>query len=297
MNNSILQTTLKELNIPAFIQHTGSVTLARMIASRQGEDTFQPTPEKLSRYGFIFEKQGIRLLKQLIAKQENVSKEDIYECFYSASICWHTLTLLPDESQQSLHGHISATGVHVVELELQDELLPPELILVFPLSAAELLGGRIAETRLDSGRFLLSLQSDRQGNWRNLVVENTLTAFVLLVRQAHGWTDIQHALQAIETLRQMQKGYEASYLEKIDGPEQQANAALELVGLYHLAQLVPLAAHYLQTGQPGYDNVRSRLDHHYEQAVEALEAAQHLLLAHFADLFWAGCRELVQHAI
>lgn len=297
MNNSILQTTLKELNIPAFIQRADSATLARMIASRQTEDTFQPTPEKLPRYGFIFEKQGIRLFKHLIAKQENISKEDIYECFQPAYICWRTLALLPDESQQSINGRISSVGVHFIELELQDELLPPELALAFRLSVAGLLGGRIAETRLDLGRFLLSPQSDLHGSWRSVVAENTFTAFALLVRKANGWTDIQQALQAIETLRLMQKGYEESYLEKLDGPEQQSNAALELVGLYHLAQLVTLVADYLQTGQLGYDKVCSRLDHHYEQAVEALEAAQHLLLAHFADLLWAGCRELVQNAI
>jgi hypothetical protein len=297
VNNSRLQTTLKELKIPPFIQRADSATLARMIASRQTEDTFQPTPEKLPRYGFIFEKQGMRTFKHVIAKQENVSKLDISECFQTAYICWRTLALLPDEPQQSINGHISTIGVHFVESDLQEDLLPPILALAFRLSVAGLLGGRIAETRLDLERFPLVPRNDLHGDWRNVVAENIFTAFTLLVRKANGWTDIQQALQAIETLRQMQKRYEDGYLEKLSDPEQQLNAALELVGLYNLAQLVTLVADYLQTGQLGYDKVYSRLDHHYEQAVEALEVAQHFLLAHFADLLWAGCRELVQNAI
>src|SRR5436309_15284423 len=103
MNNSILQTTLKELNIPAFIQRADNATLARMIASRQTEDTNQPTPEKLPRYGLAYEKQGIGLFKQFIAKQDNVSREDVYTCFQAAYICWRTLALLSDEPQQSIN--------------------------------------------------------------------------------------------------------------------------------------------------------------------------------------------------
>ncbi len=297
MNNSILQTTLKELNIPAFIQRADNATLARMIASRQTEDTYQPTPEKLLRYGLIYEKQGIGLFKRFIAKQEGVNRENIYESFQTAYICWRTLALLPDEPQQAINGHISTTGIRFVEEEYHDELLQPVLILAFRLSVAGLLGGRIAETRLDLARFTLSPQSYIHDNWRNTVSENIFVAFALLVRKANGWNDIQQALQSIETLRQMQKKYEQDYLEALDNPEQQTSIALELVGLYNLAQLVTLVAEYLQNGQPGYDKVYTRIDRHYEQAVEALEAGQHMLLAHLADLLWAGCRELVQNAI
>lgn len=297
MNDSILQTTLKELDIPAFLQRADNATLARMIASRQTEDTNQPMPEKLPRYGLVYEKQGIGLFKRFIAKQEGVKKEDINECFQAAYICWRTLALLPDEPQQPINGHVSTAGVHFVEMELQDELLPPILTLAFRLSVAGLLGSRTAETRLDLVRFSLSPQNDLHGSWRNTVAANVFSAFALLVRKAHGWEDIRQAMQNIETLRQMQITYEESYLERLNDAEQQTGAALELVGLYNLAQLVTLVAEYLQSGQPGYDKVYIRLDRHYEQAVEALEAGQHLLLAPLADLLWVGCRELVQNAI
>src|SRR5712692_1470846 len=297
LNNSILQTTLQELGIPAFIKRAENATLARMIASQQTEDTDQPTPEKLPRYGLVYEKQGIQLFKRFITKQEGVNRENIYECFRAAYICWRTLALLPNEPQQGINGHISTLGVHFVEVEFHDDPLSPELTLAFRLSVAGLLGGRIAEARLDLLRFPFSPQSDSRANWSNIVAENIFSAFALLVRKANGWNDIQQALQRIETLRRIQEEYEESYLKRLDDSEQQTSAALELVGLYNLAQLVTLVAEYLQTGQPGYDKVCSRLDRHYEQAVEALEAGQHLLLAHFADLLWGGCRELVQNAI
>ncbi len=297
LNNSILQTTLQELGIPAFIKRAENATLARMIASQQTEDTDQPTPEKLPRYGLVYEKQGIQLFKRFITKQEGVNRENIYECFRAAYICWRTLALLPNEPQQGINGHISTLGVHFVEVEFHDDPLSPELTLAFRLSVAGLLGGRIAEARLDLLRFPFSPQSDSRANWSNIVAENIFSAFALLVRKANGWNDIQQALQRIETLRRIQEEYEESYLKRLDDSEQQTSAALELVGLYNLAQLVTLVAEYLQTGQPGYDKVCSRLDRHYEQAVEALEAGPHLLLAHLADLLWGGCRELVQNAI
>lgn len=253
MNNSILQNTLNELNIPTLIQRADIATIPRMIASRQTEDTLQPTPEKLPTYGFIFEKQGMRSFRRVIAKRENSSKENIVECFQSAYICWRALALLPDAPERSTNGHVSALGIHFVEMDIQEEFLPPLLTLAFRLSVAELLGERIAETRLDLERFPLFPRDKLHHDWRSVVAENIFTAFALLVRKANGWADIRLALQAIETLRDMQKNYEDGYLEDLNDPERQSNAAFELVGLYNLAQLITIVADYLQTGQLGYD--------------------------------------------
>ena len=119
--------------------------------------------------------------------------------------------------------------------------------------------------------------------------------FVLLVRQDKGWQDIHQALASINRLRQIQPEYEEYYLESIEESEEQTLAALEPVSFYHLAQLITLVGGYLQTGEPGNDQVNLRLDHHHEQATEAFEEAQRPLLPHLADLLWAGCRELVQN--
>ncbi|TMC15727.1 MAG: DEAD/DEAH box helicase [Chloroflexi bacterium] len=297
MNNTLLQTTLKDLNIPFFIQQADHATLARMIASSQTDDTNQHTPEKLPRYGFIYEKQGIRVFKQLMAKQKNVNKNDMLEHFQKAFICWRALVSLPEEPHKPLNGHISTTGIRFVEKEFQDELLPAHLTLAFRLGVSGLLAELTAEARLDLKKFQFSPQENLQANWRSIVVEYIFSAFVLLVRKDKGWEDIHQALTSINRLRQFQDNYEEHYLESIEESEEQTLAALELIGLYHLAQLITLVGEYLQTGEPGNDKVNLRLDRHHEQATATFEETKQPLLAHLADLLWAGCRELVQNAI
>ena len=297
MNNALLQTTLNDLNIPTFIQQADHATLARMIASAQTEDTHQHTPEKLPRYGFLYEKQGIRAFKQLVTKQKDANKKDMLACFQKAFICWRALALLPEAAHKPLNGHISSTGMRFVEKEFQDELLPAYLTLAFRLGVSGLLAELTAEARLDLKKFHFSSQAKLQQNWRSVVAEHIFSAFVLLVRKDKGWEDIHQALASINMLRQIQPEYEEHYLESLADSEEQTLAALELVGFYHLAQLITLVGEYLQTGEPGNDKVNLRLDRHHEQATEAFEAAEQPVLAHLADLFWAGCRELVQNTI
>lgn len=297
MNNALLQTTLKNLNIPIFIQQADHATLARMIASSQTEDTNQYTPEKLPRYGFIYEKQGIRVFKQLVAKQKNANKRDMLEYFQKAFICWRALASLPEAPQKPLNGHISTAGIQLVEKEFQDELLPAYLTLAFRLGLSGLLAEFTAEARLDLKKFHFSSQEKNQLDWRRVVTEHIFSAFVLLIRKDRGWEDIHQALASINILRKTQSEYEESYLESIEEPEEQTLAALELIGFYHLAQLITLVGEYLQTGELGNDKVNLRLDRHHEQATEAFEESRQPFLAHLADLLWAGCRELVQNAI
>ena len=295
MNNAFLQKTLKDLNIPNFIQQADYATLARTITSAQTEDADQHTPEKLPRYGFLYEKQGIRVFKQLVAKQKNANKKDMLECFQKAFICWRALASLPEVPQKPLNGHVSSTGLRFVEKEFQDELLPAYLTLAFRLGISGLLAELTAEARLELKKFHFLSEEKFQPNWRSIVAEHIFSAFVLLVQKDKGWEDIHQALVSINTLRQIQPEYEEHYLESIEESEEQTLAALELVGFYHLAQLITLVGGYLQTDEPGNDKVNLRLDRHHEQATEAFEAAQQPLLAHLADLFWAGCRELVQN--
>ncbi len=297
MNNALLQTTLKELNIPIFIQQADHATLARMIASVQTEDTSQPAPEKLSRYGFIYEKQGIRAYQNLVAKQDDEKVKETIEYFQKAFTCWRTLASLPDDSQKPLNEHISTIGIQLVETEFRDELLPAQLTLAFRLGVSGLLAECTAETRLELKKFHFPLQENFQENWRSVVSQHIFSAFVLLVRKDKGWEDIFQALSSIKTLRQIQYDYEEKYLERIGEPEKQTLAALELVGFYHLAQLITLVGEYLLTGELGSDKVNLRLDRHHEQSVEAFEVGEQPLLAHLGHLLWAGCRELVQNAI
>lgn len=207
------------------------------------------------------------------------------------------MVFLSDEGQQKITSHVSSEGLHLIEQEFEDELLPPDLILAFRLSIAGLLSGHSAETRFDLQRFSLHWHKDLKNSWHETVIENTFSAFVRLVRKANGWDDVQQALDCITALRSLQKEYEEMYLKNCEDPEQRRDAALALVGCYHLAQLITMTGNYLLTGEPGYEKACIRLDRHHEQSIEALDMAQQPLLTHLADLLWAGCRELLQNAI
>ncbi len=296
MNNTRLQDTLISLNIPNFIQHADNAVLARMIARTQNEDTQQPTPERLPRYAFVYEQRGIDLYKHFISGAENIERKNIYDCFYPDNVCWRPLAFLPEQADQAVNGHVSEQSLRIVKEDLQEDLLQPALLLPFHLSVSGMLGGRIAETRLDLERCFHPADTHSADPWRKVVLDTIFSAFILLVRKAKGWQDIHLAIQNLTTLRLLQHSYEERYLEKQGSPTQQTLAALELVGLYNLAQLISLVGEYLSTGQLGFDRVNSRMDRHYEQAIEALEAGQHLLLAHLADLLWIGCKELVRNS-
>ncbi|GCE12038.1 DEAD/DEAH box helicase [Tengunoibacter tsumagoiensis] len=293
--STTLQTALQELNVPLFIQRADHATLARMIAALPTEDTYQPTPEKLPRYGFLYEKQGLRAFKHYVTNQHEGQKGELCEYFLLAFTCWRALVSLSVQKQGNDPGHLSGSGLHLMEAEFGQELILPELMLAFSLSVAGLLSERTAETRLELRQYQLDLSTGQQ-DWRKVVAAHVLSAFIRLVRKDNGWDDIHHALASLDTLKQMQGKDEELYLDGL-AEEQQAPAAFELMGFYHLAQLVVLAGNYLLSGQMGRDKINLRLDRHHEQALDAFEQGQMNFLAHIADLLWVGCRELVQNAI
>ena len=294
MNYGLLQTTLKELNIPIFIEKADHADLVRMIASAKNDSINQSAPKKLTRYGFIYERQGIRTFKQFVTKQENADRRSVVEYFQKAFICWHTLALLLDHPGKLLNGNISSTGKHFVEAEFRDEPLPAQLSLAFRLAASGLLAECTAEMHLDLKKIYFPLQGKFQLNWRNIVTEHIFSAFILLVRKDKSREDVCQALTSMNALREMQHNYEENYLESLEEPEKQASAALELVGFYHLAQLITLVGEYLQTGEPRNAKINLGLDRHHEQSIEAFDAGGQPLSAHLGDLLWVGCRELVQ---
>ena len=91
--------------------------------------------------------------------------------------------------------------------------------------------------------------------------------------------------------------YEKDYLKHQGSENEQAAAAVELIGLYHLAQLVTIVGEYLQEGKSSLTRIHVKLDRHHDQALLAFEGQQNPFLAHITDLLWIGCRELIQNAI
>ena len=296
MNNPRLDTALRELGVPDYVDRAGQAALARMIASEQTGDTEQPNPERLPRIGFLYESQGIAAYQRWVVNQGEDELREAREYFLKSFTCWRALILLPEGNSSSLRSDISQVGVQLIHSELHGEPLPPELTLAFRLGLSGLLSTQITETRLELKRFSLSSFMQTE-NWREQVTEHVFNAFVRLIRKADGWNDIDLALKSINKLRQLQKDYEDVYLDSQGDTSKQTIAALELVGLYHLAQMVTLTGEYLRDGTESIAQVNSRLDRHRERALTAFKTGQRPLLSHIVDLFWVGCRELARNAI
>lgn len=295
MNNS-LKDTLQHLGVDDYIRQVEQSFLAGMVAPSSNDNLSQPTPHRLPRLGFVYEVQGISEFKRWITRPtEGTLREAFVSAFGAAFACWRALTSLSSEDEATRKNGVSTTGLGIVAAELIDEPLKPELTLAFRLAAAGLLSERTAETRLELKRFTLGATTEAQ-DWRGKVIENIFSAFVLLVRKNNGWEDIDAALSRIAELRTLQKEYEDTYIDRQDGQAAQTRVAVELVGLYHLAQLLTITGEYLRDGE-ARARIQIQIDRHHERAVTAFEAGKSSLLAHLADLLWAGCRELAQNSI
>jgi hypothetical protein len=303
MSDPRLDAVLKQYGIPQYVDDAGEAALARSIASGETDATDQPNSVRLPRLAFVYESQGIATFQRSVANpEEEALYKEMRGYFSKAFDCWRAMLSLPQALLFSpTSGTISDTGLALVQSELAGEPLRPELTLAFRLSVSGLLSQRSAETRLELKRFTLPLTAPSTTQptvgWRERVSEHTFAAFALLVRKDGGWRDINNALSLINDLRQLQQDYEDSYLSGQGEPSDQTKAAVELVGLYHLAQMVTMTGEYLRDGKIATPQLNLRIDRHRDRAISAFSAAQWMLMVHVTDLLWVGCRELARNSI
>lgn len=290
MTPSLLQSTFAELGVPDYIARANEGTLARTIASTATVDTAQPKPERLPRFGFVYENEGVLDFQRWVASQDVNDLASARANFQLAFICWRAL-----DSLDSFSGSQPLVGMELVESELGGEPVSGQLRLAFRLAATGLVAQRTAETRLVLQHF--DFPDSPSDIWRDRVADRVIRAFTLLVRKADGWNDIDQALSAVEDLRRLQKAHEDSYIADQGDDDGKTRAAMELVGFYHLAQLITIVGEYLRDGKDSITQVSARLDRHVEQATTAFRNVEMPLLLHITGLVWVGCRELAQNAI
>lgn len=292
MNSSKLDSTLRELGVPTFIDRAGQTSLARSIAYELNSDIEQPAPERLPRIAFTYETQGIAAYQREQARKQGEGEPSSESYFDKAFICWCSLLNISNAHNGS---KVPTQAIEIVGSEFRGEPISPQLTLAFRLAVAGLHAARPAETRFELQKFSFDqLQDD---DWKLLVTENVFSAFVLLTRKADGWVDIDRALESIQNLRKLQGQFEDRYLNSLETEESQTRAAVELVGLYHLAQLLTLAGDYLRDGKDSITKVNTQLDRHRDRATVAFETARSQLHTHLANLLWVGCRKLVHNSI
>jgi hypothetical protein len=295
-----LNQVLIDLNIPDYVRRTNEASLARNIALGWDPNINQSNPDLLPQLGIIYESQGLVAYQRFQARRgDEELRAPVREHFGKAFVCWRTLSLLPNHDffmNANRERGVSRAGVGLIDENLDREPLPTGLVLAFRVGVSGLLSERITEARLELNRFDIG-SAPATSSWRDQLVLGVFSAFIRLIRKANGWGDINVALEDIEQLRQLQRTYEDQYLHEQGDTGEQAQAAMELVGLYHLAQIVTTTGEYLRRGQESIVPIHLRLDRHHERALTAFEAARTPLLSHMADLLWAGCKELSYNAI
>lgn len=192
---------------------------------------------------------------------------------------------------------------------LIDRDLPVGLAVPLRLAVSGLLARRSADNRLLLGRLLkygdslpavakhMTVEPDL--NWEERLLADAVGAFVLLVRKADGWEDVDRALVTLQQLRSRQEEMQASYLRDAMS-EGGREVLVRLVAAFHLVQSVTDAGQYLQSGEGTFAGVMTRLDRHRSQAVvavESLEGGDRASLLLLVDLLWVGCRELVRNSL
>lgn len=300
MSDPRLEEILEQYGIPKYVDDAGEAALARNMASDQTDATDQPDSVRLPRLGFLYESQGIAAFQREVASPEDEeAAAEVRSSFGKAFDCWRAIVSLPaDLLTLPPSGAVSEAGLTLIRSELPGDILPADLTLAFRLAVSGLLSQRSAETRLELKQFNLSSPEPRPSmTWREQVGTQVLTAFTLLVRKEGGWSDIIAALSGIDELRRIQQEYEETYLSAQGEQADQAKAAVELVGLYHLAQMVTMTGEYLREGKSALAQLNLRLDRHHDRGVNAFTASQWLLMVHVTDLLWVGCRELAYNSI
>ena len=124
--------------------------------------------------------------------------------------------------------------------------------------------------------------------WDEQLARRTIAAFIRLCRKGDGWSDVRHAAEEIQSLRQLQSeqdsdlGSEPSHVARV-------------LTLFNLARVVDLTAQFLINGEPS-DPIPP-IERHCSQARRILEAAPDAELSFLNDALRAGALSLVRSSV
>src|SRR5439155_17616715 len=160
----------------------------------------------------------------------------------------------------------------------------------FRLAATGTLAEAPSEVRLELSRFSVPASSPVQaGSWGDRVLWEILLATVLLTRKGGGWVDVDRALESVNLLRDLQRNHEEESLNSFPEGAERMSKAIELVGLYNMAQMVAATGEYLKTGEPAPSSLAAKVDRHRDNAHSAFVQANSVPLVHYLDLLWISC--------
>ncbi len=201
-----------------------------------------------------------------------------------------------DESKLKTMRECAADAFRLFRILPKNEKPLENALLLLHMSALAVLGDKGA----DAARLL------RQREWSNLPLDSTdwgertwstiLDIWLRLIRKK-GWEDRDVVLERVARLRDSQNEFEKQYLEGID-PRQAKAAALELIGLYHLAKAAEILALFITDGViEGNFQVRQLLETHFDRIFAVCEHARMLELEPLTRLLAVSSIQMVENSI
>ena len=134
------------------------------------------------------------------------------------------------------------------------------------------------------------------GDWRTQTWSTILDVWLRLIRK-RGWTDRDAVLEGVARLRDAQAEFEQQYLEGQD-PATAKAAALELIGLYHLAKAAEILALYITDGVvDGKYQIQQLLETHFDRVLTICQHAQMLDLEPLSRLLAASAVQMAENSI
>lgn len=126
---------------------------------------------------------------------------------------------------------------------------------------------------------------------------STITDIWLRLIRKKGWEDRDLILQRVADLRRQQEQYEKTYLDNV-GSAYAKTAALELIGLYHLAKAAEIMALFITDGVvEGNYQIRQLLETHFDRTLAVCEHARMIELEPITRLISASAVQMVENSI
>lgn len=180
----------------------------------------------------------------------------------------------------------------------------PEAVDVLEASMFKLRSSALAvlgDMGSDAARLLrkspwpdLPLESE---DWGKRTWATILDIWLRLIRK-EGWADRDMILERIAALRDSQAQFEKDYL-KDQQPAYAKSSALELIGLYHLAKVAEIFAHYMTDGVVDGKNyqIHQLLETHFDRVLAVCQHVQMLDLEPLTRLLAACSSQMAENSI
>lgn len=249
-----------------------------------------------------------RLVKKAVGQQihidfpENGSDDDLLRrlamAYEMAAIEGLSAVLNPASGNDELRAQCAAGAWRAFTLRRLFDLPEQEeerIFHILHLSALAYCGDCWSDLRrwYNENEQIIHVPSVAGASWDRRLLYRLFECWIRLFRKKH-WDDLDRIREIIAGLREDQKTYESGVLNNGSNIADRA-MAFRLIALYHWAKGTELLAKYMLQGEP--TDISSRLDKHYESAIDAATAGSDAQLEVLLRWLHAASRQMVACSI